>query len=93
MPRHIDDKNPDAALKRIKLAQENIKLAQLKEKIAEDKEDNAPREHTPYAEIPPPNEEEMRGVQDRLNAIYNRIRAANEDTKRQFLLSIAKDWP
>ena len=91
MPRYPIDSND--ALKRIKLEQENIKLTQLKEKVAEGKEVSAPREHTPYDEIPPPNEEEMRGVQDRLNDIYNRIRAANEDTKRQFLLSIAKDWP
>lgn len=34
--------------------------------------------HTPYDQIPPPNEEEMRAIQDRLNSLYNRLRAAED---------------
>ncbi len=36
--------------------------------------------HTPYDKIPPPNDDEMRIIQDRLNSLYNRLRAA-EDPK------------
>lgn len=34
--------------------------------------------HTPYDQIPPPNEEEMRIIQDRLNRLYNRVRTAED---------------
>ncbi len=34
--------------------------------------------HTPYDQIPPPNDEEMRIIQDRLNRLYNHLRAAGD---------------
>ena len=34
--------------------------------------------YTPYDQIRPPNDEEMRAVQDRLNRLYNKLRAAGD---------------
>lgn len=93
MPRRYDYMDVNTALKQNKLEQENIKLARLQVEIAQEMKTLEPQEHTPYDEIPPPNDEEMQMVQDRLNALYNQIRTANEWKKREELLSYADDWP
>lgn len=93
MPRLTANYNADAAIKRVKLEQESLKLAQLKNKAAQEKKLTEPPKHTPYDQIPPPNDEEMRGVQDRLNALYNKIRKSQEEDYRNWLLSFADDWP
>lgn len=82
MPRYITKPSTASKLETIKFAQEEAKLA-----ILEDKRPK-PRnfDHTPYAEIPPPNDAEMRVIQDRLNGIYDRIRAANEQDKYDELM-------
>ncbi len=93
MPRPAVNYNTDAAIKRVKLEQESLKLAQIKNKTAQEKKLAEPPKHTPYDEMPPPNDEEMRAIQDRLNHTYNRIRAAQEEEYRDWLLSFADDWP
>lgn len=35
-------------------------------------------EHTPYDEIPPPSDTEMRAIQERLNSIYTQLRTAED---------------
>ena len=47
--------------------------------------------HTPYDKIPPPNADEMRIIQDRLNSLYNRLRAAEDPELADE--SLAKERP
>ncbi len=93
MPRIHFHTNLDIALKQNKLAQENIKLAKLKEEMAKEKISSAPKKHTPYDEIPPPNDEEMAIIQERLKAQFEGLRACEQWEKRERLLSYVDDWP
>lgn len=34
--------------------------------------------HTPYDQIPPPNDDEMRAIRDRLNRLYARLRTPDD---------------
>ncbi|PHR94149.1 MAG: hypothetical protein COA69_00700 [Robiginitomaculum sp.] len=85
MPRYQKTSRLDASLKQIKLQQEKAKLAILLDKMPEPKD----KLHTPYAEMPPPTDAEMAVINKRLTDAYNRIRAAEEDTKRERLMSFA----
>lgn len=85
MPRYQKTSRLDANLKQIKLQQEKAKLAILRDKMPDPKD----KLHTPYAEIPPPTEAEMVVIRKRVTAVYNRIRAAEEETERKRLMSFA----
>ncbi len=93
MPRIISHSYNQQALQYVKFEQEKIKLTALRNKASQDAVQTSCPEHTPFDEIPPPNDEEMQIVQDRLNSLYNRIRAAQKSEKRDWYLSLAKDWP
>lgn len=47
---------------------------QDEKQIAQVQNEKAKNTHTPYDKIPPPNDAEMRVIQDRLNSIYTRLR-------------------
>ena len=88
MPRYITKSSKTSTtsttsrLEEIKLAQEEAKLAILEGKRPKRKK----LDHIPYDEIPPPNEEESRIIQDRLNAIYERICATHAQEKYDELM-------
>ncbi|PHR55306.1 MAG: hypothetical protein COA43_15535 [Robiginitomaculum sp.] len=88
MPRYItksstaSTSSTTSRLEEIKLAQEEAKLAILEGKRLKPKK----LEHIPYDEIPPPSEEESRIIQDRLNAIYERICTTHAQEKYDKLM-------
>lgn len=85
MPRYQKASRLDASLKQIKLQQEKAKLAILLDKIPDPKD----KLHIPYDEMPRPTDAEMVVIRKRATDTYNRIRAAEEETERERLMSLA----
>ena len=71
-------------MQQVRLAQERIKLQHLAHEHAPDTD----LHHTPYAELPPPSEQEMREIRARLRRHYDRLRDTYILEHQRWLLSL-----